>query len=119
MFCKDRKFIFIAYPFVKKMFGAPLMLGCGANGWVKMRMVDVTNLLELRVRNQKWPQMASVQVKHIDQLPRSGWSNEFLLSQIHVTFNTSAPSRRLIPQPITTTNPTPPTSKRHLSLPTR
>ena len=32
MLCKDRKFIFIAYPFVKKMFGAPLMLGCGANG---------------------------------------------------------------------------------------
>ena len=35
MLCKDRKIIFIAYPFVKKMFGAPLMLGCGANGWVK------------------------------------------------------------------------------------
>jgi hypothetical protein len=35
MLCKDRKFIFIAYPFVKKMFGAPLMLGCRANGWVK------------------------------------------------------------------------------------
>ena len=32
MFCKDRKFIFIAYPFVKKMFGALTMLGCGANG---------------------------------------------------------------------------------------
>jgi len=35
MFCKDRKFIFIAYPFVKKMFGAPLMAGCSANGCVK------------------------------------------------------------------------------------
>jgi len=35
MFCKDRKFIFIAYPFVKKMFGAPLMAGCRANGCVK------------------------------------------------------------------------------------
>lgn len=32
MLCKDRKFIFIAYPFVKKMFGAPLMAGCKANG---------------------------------------------------------------------------------------
>ena len=120
MLCKDRKFIFIAYPFVKKMFGAPLMLGCGANGWVKMRMVDVTNLLELRVRNRKYPQMASVQVNHIGQLPPSGWSNEFLLSRTHVTFDTSlAPSRRFIPQPIITANPTPPTSKRHLSLPTR
>ena len=83
-------------------------------------MVDVTNLLELQVQNRKWPQMASVQVKHIDQLPRSGWSNEFLLSQTHVVFDTSlALSRRFIPQPITTTNPTPPTSKRHLSFPTR
>ena len=35
MLCKDRKFIFIAYPFVKKMFGAPLMAGCSANGCVK------------------------------------------------------------------------------------
>lgn len=102
------------------MFGAPLMLGCGANGWVKMRMVDVTNLLELRVRNRKYPQMASVQVNHIGQLPPSGWSNRFLLSQTHVTFNTSlAPSRRLIPQPITTANPIPPTSKRNLSFPTQ
>ncbi|EEX53344.1 hypothetical protein HMPREF6745_1195, partial [Prevotella sp. oral taxon 472 str. F0295] len=33
--------------------------------------------------------MASVQVMHINQLPPSVWSNEFLLSQIHVTFNTS------------------------------
>lgn len=32
MLCKDRKFIFIAYPFVKKMFGAPLMAGYKANG---------------------------------------------------------------------------------------
>ncbi len=35
MLCKDRKFIFIAYPFVKKMFGAPLLAGCSANGCVK------------------------------------------------------------------------------------
>ena len=35
MLCKDRKFIFIAYPFVKKMFGAPLMAGCKANSCVK------------------------------------------------------------------------------------
>ena len=68
-------------------------------------MVDVANLLELGVQNQKWPQMASVQVKHINQLPPSGWSNVFLLSQIHETFNTSlAPSMLFIPQPITTTN---------------
>ena len=35
MFCKDRKFIFIAYLFVKKMFGAPFLAGCSTNGWVK------------------------------------------------------------------------------------
>ncbi|EEX53343.1 hypothetical protein HMPREF6745_1194 [Prevotella sp. oral taxon 472 str. F0295] len=35
MLCKDRKFIFIAYQFVKKMFGAPLMAGYRANGCVK------------------------------------------------------------------------------------
>jgi len=35
MLCKDRKFIFITYPFMKELFGAPLMLGCRANGCVK------------------------------------------------------------------------------------
>lgn len=35
MFCKDRKFIFITYPFMKELFGAPLLAGCSANGYVK------------------------------------------------------------------------------------
>jgi len=35
MFCKDRKFIFITYPFMKELFGAPLLAGCSANGCVK------------------------------------------------------------------------------------
>ncbi|MBF1569757.1 MAG: hypothetical protein HXO18_12025 [Prevotella shahii] len=64
--------------------------------------------------------MANIQVKHISQLPPSGWPNEFLLSRTHVTFDTNlALSRRLIPQPITTANPIPPTSKRNLSFPTQ
>ena len=35
MLCKDRKFIFITYPFMKELFGAPLLAGCRANGCVK------------------------------------------------------------------------------------
>ena len=35
MLCKDRKIIFITYPFMKELFGAPLLAGCSANGCVK------------------------------------------------------------------------------------
>ena len=35
MLCKDRKIIFITYPFMKELFGAPFMAGCKANGCVK------------------------------------------------------------------------------------